>query len=931
MAYWEASQSPPRHSTHQHRRHYQPRDENNSHEMLDNRPSLKHPRKQHKSSLTIPKSNATSQPQPQPQPQRLLQTRYDIVENWLEQTARRNPHPWPRTSQEHREAVADSSYPSRPLDVTSPYNKHSGRVDPRWSPRHGFPSGNLHQSASPFRDLGLKDPRKSTRRRTTPSDSSFISGFGNSTKPPDYRPRSIQQDRENISPARPLREAGLVPLGASSTTSHKDEQMNFEKRPRHKTREDKYETKKKKRNREQEGGTGHEDYRRKKRKKTEKRKSMLSSKNVVNNFTSNAVLNDRITVPPHLKPGLFDNRRASKKQPISDLAFSEMQFLKHQKRNPQPNQLSKSRLREKRREDREMEEVSSFFLPQRAEGNTRNPRSHSPGIENTHQELEYRARQLPYAHFQGRSGPSLSDCRLFSEHTHVSESRGDTEVPSLNPPEFINDENDSEKNTVYLTWSTSRCSPQVSRAGVSSSLNASGSVKTTTPEPIKRDLIATGIYRDTGIPLYDDHLTSQGMERKKTDSKTPNTCRKEAGGSIYSPRHKSHGSQKVKYRDQAIMTDSSVQCLDPSNDVQRTEGCQASGFQEESASREPHTAQDVDRRKIARSVRSGPVERGSSKQPVQSSTVSSPKARARQQSPRITEVEANRSLEERRQVTSNQASMPPKDDMPPPPIPHTRSIPSLMTDAQNGETNPPKQDVPSANIVTDESQTSHIVSHNNGTQDIQGPPESYNQTTSSSDPTLNNEHTLSSVDIASWIPQRTPSARTTETRSIQSRPRMKSPIYADQYERTLSGSSCQRDSTESRVPESMAEFIARIESESQLQSRPRGHGVLGLESCLETVPSYPLDKKLFHEQLSDHDGREWTHSHLAPGPHLSYAEPESTRTVQQHEEPYCIEEQYPGYGIGVPRVLSDFKPLEDVDEECFEMSSFWRPNQFSQF
>ncbi|OTA88180.1 hypothetical protein M434DRAFT_399138, partial [Hypoxylon sp. CO27-5] len=284
MAHWEASRSP-RHSAHHHRRYNQRRDEISSYEVLDHRSRLKHQRKQPNGDSTIAKSKSASQ----------QQTRYDLVQNWLEQTTRQNPNSWPSTSQGHREA-AENSHPSGQLDATSPYNKHPRRVDPRWSSRHGFPSDKRRQSASPYQDLDLEDQRKSRRGRATPSDSSFISGFENSTKPPDYRTGSIRWDREKVPPTTAPRGAPIAPIDTSSTTSHVGKEANFEKRPRRKTREDKYETKKKKRKHEQEGSPSHDDRRRKKRRRAEKRKSMISSKNVVNNFSSDAVLNNRITV-----------------------------------------------------------------------------------------------------------------------------------------------------------------------------------------------------------------------------------------------------------------------------------------------------------------------------------------------------------------------------------------------------------------------------------------------------------------------------------------------------------------------------------------------------------------------------------------------------------------------------------------------------------
>ncbi|KAI1209107.1 uncharacterized protein F4807DRAFT_110381 [Annulohypoxylon truncatum] len=923
MTFSEASRSPPRHSTHHRRRHHQPRDESKSYQVSNDGLCLKHPRKQHRSSLDIVNLDRPSQPH----------TRYDIVENWLAQTARQSPHSCPRNSKGHRREDAHNHHPSKPLNAIAPYNKHPRRVDQKWSPRHGFPAESLPQSASPFQDLGMRDPRKSRRRRIVPSDSSFISGFGNFSRPPDYGPGPIPQGRENIPPARSSREASLAPPDTPSIASHVDEQINFEKRPRRKTREDKYETKNKKRYHEKEG-SGYEEHRKKKRKKAEKRKSTISSKNVVNNFTSDAVLNDRITVQPHLKPGLFENGRTSKKQPISDLAFSEMQFLKHQKRNPQPKPLSKSRLREKRREDREMEEVSSFFLPHGTDKNNRAPKPHDTGSRNDHHGMGYQADQFSSTRLQGKSSLSSSDHCLYSAPVHVSQPRGEAaETFSPNTRGCIDGGKDSGKSTTYFTWSDSRHSPQVSRRANSSSPDVPGSVWTTTPERIRRDLIATGIYRDTGIPLYDDRLAERTTGDWKMNAHVPIAHRVESEDRIRSPRHGLNGSQKVKYRDQAIMTEDPTKCLGPSLEFQETEESPAFRSQEVPHSPVSSIAPEVDRQKIARDARLDfPVE-GSSAPNVQTPNPLGAKAVPIHQSPDLAGSEVNQEI--RTQEMSDPLSVTSRDVMPPPPIPPGRNTQVVSPHANIREAEPlsSRQTVPLINPETERLQTHQIVSHN-AAQNIQGSPENYDQITASSESTVNKACTLSSFDTASWIPQRTPSARTAETQSVISRPSMKSPFYVDQYERTLSGSSCRRDLTKSQEPESMAEFIARIENESQQQSYSYDDDNLSpglsLEKAMQDLHAFDGEPSV--QKPSADNERENTYPYLDPDSRLQCADLESSSIYHQGGGEYYLEAQHPHSGINVPRVFPVVtQPLEDFEEEHFEMSNFWRPNQFFQF
>ncbi|KAI1096084.1 hypothetical protein F5B19DRAFT_218935 [Rostrohypoxylon terebratum] len=926
MTSWEASQSPPRHSTHHRRRHHKPRDENQSYQISNissipnDRPFLKHPRKQHRSDLAIVNSHRPSKPH----------TRYDIVENWLAQTARRSPHPSPRNSQGRRREDAHSHHPSRPLNTIAPYNKHPRHVDQRWSPRHGFPADNLPQAASPFRDPGMRDPRKSRRVRITTSDSSFISGFGNSTRPPDHGPGPILQVRENTPPVRSPREEGLAPLDTSSTTSHVDDHTNFEKRPRHKTREDKYETKKRKRGHE-DGTRGHEEDRRKKRKKAQGKKSAMSSKNVVNKFTSDAVLNDRITVQPHLKPGIFDNGRTSKRQPVSDLAFSEMQFLKHQKRNHQPKPLSKSRLREKRREDREMEEVSSFFLPHGADRKNQTPRPRGTIPNNNRRDAEYQTKQFTSTRFQGIPPPELPP---YSDPTYVSPHDETVETLALSPHGCVDDGKDSGKSTTYFIWSTSHYSPRIRRRENSSSPDVSGSVWTTTPEKIRRDLIATGIYRDTGIPSYDDRLAEQSTKATGMDSRTPHVKFQDTEDKSRSPDYDVNGSKKVKYRDQAIMTEDPMNCSEPALSPQETREYQASGSQKEPSPQVSRPVQEIDRQKIARDARLNPPSRNSLRSNTQASNPRCAPTIATCQGSGSAKIESNQNLEKQSQEMCDPTLVASENMMPPPPlIPPSRTNQAMSLDASVKKAGPtiPWNTVPITERDVLESR--HIANHNNASQDFQGLLERSNQSTSLSEPTVNDRRLLPSLDTASWIPQRTLSTRITETHPIISRPNMQSPFYVDQYERTLSGNSNPRDLTRSQRSESMAEFIARIEKESQQQSFLYENDTTCSELDLEKARQDPFifDRELPDQQSPICDERQNTHPYPDPYPHLPHIDSERLSEHYPGGGEYFIEAQRPLHHSDAPRTLSNVvQPLGSFEEEQFEMSNFWRPNQLYQ-
>ncbi|KAI8964934.1 hypothetical protein F5Y11DRAFT_355380 [Daldinia sp. FL1419] len=838
--------------------------------MVSQTSHLKRPHRIHIDNSLPVRPNNAEQPQ----------ARYDIVEDWLEETARLDPKPWPSTSQEHQKEVPGNTFPYKPFDVTSPYNKRPRRVDPRWSLRHDFPSHYTRQSNSPFETSALRISRKSTRKRTAPSDSSFISGFENTTRPPNHTPSPIPGDHVDGPTTKVPRDARLTYFDASSTMSREDQQLNFEKRPRRKTREDKYEPKKRKQSHEEGNTLGHSNHRDKKHKRTGKKKSMASSKNVVNNFTSKTVLNDRITVQPHLKPGLFDNGRASKKPPITDLTFSSMQFLKHQSGNIQPKPLSKSRIREKRREDREMEEVSSFFLPHRPDGN--GLRSHKENNGRRYQKRErYNEQPMPtHTEKKFRSSPP-------NDHAHDKSVNG----------------KDVGRGTTYFTWSSSRHSPRINDGGNCSSPDVSGSVRTTIPDSTRMDLIATGVYRNTGIAPYDDRLTEQNTLGKFAEVKVPITRHIGLEDSHDSPRQGADISHKVKYIDQGMMTE------DPSTTSEMLEHPGGGSNQ------------------VVREVRLTPVERRNLSQHIGIPPGLDGQAATIHQRPEAISADADQNLKNREEQASEKVSVTSRDAMPPPPIPHSRDNSTAVPRA-NVEFIAPRQCTSPAYMEV--SRVPQAVDYGNDTQDSREFLQSYGQNLTNRSVT-NNGHILLTSNSASWVPQSKPSAPITGKGVVLSRLSTTSPTCPmNQDEGRLSRKSFQRDVVAPQKPESMAEFITRIENESQGQYLPHDYDIIGSgKAALE--PSL-LDTELPHEQpVVGSAGRE-APLNLSSGSYPGYFDPAMPRIDGLYENSLGTETLYAQQRICTPRILPDVvSSLEGFGEERFDMSSFWRPNQFSRF
>ncbi|KAF3762499.1 hypothetical protein M406DRAFT_332878 [Cryphonectria parasitica EP155] len=150
---------------------------------------------------------------------------------------------------------------------------------------------------------------------------------------------------------------GSMKPPTSSPTNHQ-----FEKRPRYKTRSDRYDVvrnDKSDREKSKEGKSRKPRGDTKKDRKT--RNQMTSAKEATDNFNSQSILSNRVTVPPSFSPGLFGNGRRSGRL-VTDLAFHEMSFLK-QPRQEARKSLSRNRESQRKRDDRQFEEISAFFAP----------------------------------------------------------------------------------------------------------------------------------------------------------------------------------------------------------------------------------------------------------------------------------------------------------------------------------------------------------------------------------------------------------------------------------------------------------------------------------------------------------------------------------------------------------------------------------------
>ncbi|KAF4832688.1 hypothetical protein CGCSCA4_v013577 [Colletotrichum siamense] len=82
----------------------------------------------------------------------------------------------------------------------------------------------------------------------------------------------------------------------------------------------------------------------------------------MDNFRSEAILQDRLTLQPDVSHGLFQNGRISTPNPVGELAYNSMTAVE----NPislisSRAQHNKSRAKEKQRRGREVDEMVAYF------------------------------------------------------------------------------------------------------------------------------------------------------------------------------------------------------------------------------------------------------------------------------------------------------------------------------------------------------------------------------------------------------------------------------------------------------------------------------------------------------------------------------------------------------------------------------------------
>ncbi|KAE8447624.1 hypothetical protein EG329_010595 [Mollisiaceae sp. DMI_Dod_QoI] len=405
---------------------------------------------------------------------------------------------------------------------------HTAHVKPN---HHRFDPQESEEALAPIRK----------RKRHSSSDSSILAE--------PIRPKSQQFDRgkkdtstrkrQEESVEGHCRKQRIESSESSSSdpfTSESPPKETFEKRARHKTREDKYEPKagdkKTKKN-----GAEQKPRRKREKKKSECGKTAKKSgEDLMHNFSSKSIGQDRLTIRPPQGLGLFNNGRASspaRRRGLPDLAFSEMDFLQRPNRQAQVDHgvqvRSKSREKEKRKASRAQEEITEFFRPSRKTLEEIHPNKNRRASSATKAgKRSIYVEQVEQENRQSRDDIRSLDSRdrpyiglRQSDQSSGRLSTRDSLAPVITHRRKYHESTSkaSEKATSYVSWSDTQLSPS---AASRRQTTIDGRRFSPAPESVRKSLENTGIFRNTGIERISEvvHRPERPSSRKEESKAT---------------------------------------------------------------------------------------------------------------------------------------------------------------------------------------------------------------------------------------------------------------------------------------------------------------------------------------------------------------------------------------------------------------------------
>lgn len=586
--------------------------------------------------------------------------------------------------------------------------------------------------------------------------------------------------------------------------------------------------------------------------------------------------------------------------------------------------LSGSRLKELRRESRELEQISSFFIPSCATGKRR-------GLKTAKADM---------------NGNIAAEKPIYEDPTARTASPAPSQAQSRRQPPFQIQTNlnsapttalsdicyrpGSSQTTAYMSWSDSQATPSAKNGPVSTQSKPMELVESKTPESIRRALAATGVFEEMGICSHDTLNSRPGYASKESSEPLF------VGNDVTNHKHSSTeealtlnrkpGMDLGRSNDTASTMTVPIHLEDRWNIILPPEWRKPCGPSVGELSREG-TQQDaiskpltkegpIDRLSLAQEARLKPPEKLAKVQNTHSDEDQNPSINTGPTTeaacPVIPEgdqpIGCVGSFDEPRDKIAS------RDAMPPPPLPH--------------------------HIDSNAKDISYGYEAHTGISTYETPQET-NRFKATGEPrelTREPEKMIPPLDSASWIPQAVTSGIASYERDkTLSRLSMRSSIYDAQSKGSDFRASPHPTPPEpahmieevaEEVSESMADFIARIESELEEPASP--------SKCYQSKVS--TENQGNHGQTMITYGTQDWHPSMLNWPSMDcyqhlVSEPDP-RLGEAFEEGY---HHVIGHGNSTTptRDMSTITlPIEETrnnPEEFLEMSSFWRPNRFSQF
>lgn len=202
--------------------------------------------------------------------------------------------------------------------------------------------------------------------------------------------------------------------------------------------------------------------------------------------------------------------------------------------------MSRKREADKKRSDREREEISAFFL----KGNI-------PIISDTTRAGSKPAGAL-LSSADGATGDTSS--RVSGRGRSPSQSAVAVQCglrPSMAQEREWNEHVQGSKATTYLSWTTSRGSPRPRARLASQSTGEQNSIRSPTPPDVREALVETGVFHNTGI-----RYMGPTVEDRETWSRDEVTMSRQPGRSpriLASRTHQNEPIRIVRYQDRGTM------------------------------------------------------------------------------------------------------------------------------------------------------------------------------------------------------------------------------------------------------------------------------------------------------------------------------------------------------------------------------------------